>query len=227
MTYEGAIFDLIILIEVKDSTDEMNADYVVEATVFGKRDCNCQGIMSNTLGKDSIKIEGGKISNFIGSSIMHLQNLYVRLNSRKQLRALGSTSQQRKHPEQALIFALGAFVAGERSPASILALASIHVLQMWITWRNIYDQVPEIILCKNLSSFCCYIHAPEEIDELSHNFLWSKSSIAVAFNVEEHSARGALYITQAASSSPSVALQSTELIELLYSQLSYTLTFNP
>ncbi|KAJ4476086.1 hypothetical protein C8J55DRAFT_490336 [Lentinula edodes] len=49
---------------------------------------------------------------------------------RKQLRALGSTSQQRKHPEQALIFALGAFVAGERSPASILALASIHVLQM-------------------------------------------------------------------------------------------------
>ncbi|KAJ3861425.1 hypothetical protein EV359DRAFT_66490, partial [Lentinula novae-zelandiae] len=43
---------------------------------------------------------------------------------RKQLRALGSTSQQRKHPEQALIFALGAFVAGECSPASILALAT-------------------------------------------------------------------------------------------------------
>ncbi|KAJ4486632.1 hypothetical protein C8J55DRAFT_558647 [Lentinula edodes] len=38
--------------------------------------------------------------------------------------------QQRKHPEQALIFALGAFVTGEHSPASILALASIHVLQM-------------------------------------------------------------------------------------------------
>ncbi|KAJ3917587.1 hypothetical protein F5877DRAFT_68066 [Lentinula edodes] len=54
----------------------------------------------------------------------------ARRTSRKQLRALGSTSQQQKHPEQALIFALGAFVAGERSPASILALASIHVLQM-------------------------------------------------------------------------------------------------
>ncbi|KAJ3870641.1 hypothetical protein F5051DRAFT_434479 [Lentinula edodes] len=49
------------------------------------------------------------------------------VTSRKQLRALGSTSQQQKHPEQALIFALGAFVAGERSPASILALATVNV----------------------------------------------------------------------------------------------------
>ncbi|KAJ3911155.1 hypothetical protein F5877DRAFT_86383 [Lentinula edodes] len=37
--------------------------------------------------------------------------------------ALQSTSQQQKHPEQALIFALGAFIAGECSLASILALA--------------------------------------------------------------------------------------------------------
>ncbi|KAJ3925785.1 MAG: hypothetical protein NXY57DRAFT_1117917 [Lentinula lateritia] len=52
---------------------------------------------------------------------------------RKQLRALGSTSQQRKHPEQALIFALGAFVAGERSPASILALAIYFISSCLLT----------------------------------------------------------------------------------------------
>ncbi|KAJ3926904.1 MAG: hypothetical protein NXY57DRAFT_1042870 [Lentinula lateritia] len=53
--------------------------------------------------------------------------------SAKPLRALGSTSQQRKHPEQALIFALGAFLAGERSPASILALAMRTILEVDIT----------------------------------------------------------------------------------------------
>ncbi|KAJ3848230.1 hypothetical protein EV368DRAFT_86862 [Lentinula lateritia] len=45
-------------------------------------------------------------------------------------KAAESTSQQPKHPEQVKNLASSAFVAGERSPASILALATIQVLQM-------------------------------------------------------------------------------------------------
>ncbi|KAJ3848983.1 hypothetical protein EV368DRAFT_67810 [Lentinula lateritia] len=62
--------------------------------------------------------QGGSNGN-ITAHVPPLQTLPESLRvviSQKQLKALQSTSQQQKHPEQALIFALGAFVAGERSP---------------------------------------------------------------------------------------------------------------